>query len=155
MSNVFAAAIEMLSKSTRLKNWGMLLCAAFVFLHSSLLTSCRQEEQTVEIVPARHWVDKTVAVVAPLGDAATKNRLERTAEWFIENFHEAQKHDTLAIRFHIEWHDELGEDLTTLSTALAGRDDIVGIIGPFINKNVETFASACKKTQKPLKFFLI
>ena len=150
MSNVFAAAIEMLSKRIRLKNWGMLLCAAFVILHSSLLTSCRQEEQTVEIVPARHWVDKTVAVVAPLGDAATKNRLERTAEWFIENFHEAQKHDTLAIRFHIEWHDELGEDLNTLSTALAGRDDIVGIIGPFINKNVETFASACKKTQKPL-----
>ena len=55
----------------------MLLCAAFFILHSSFFISCRQEADTIEIVPARHWVDKTVAVVAPLADAATKTRLER------------------------------------------------------------------------------
>ena len=142
--------IEMLSKSVRQKNWWMLLCAAFFILHSSFFISCRQEDDTIEIVPARHWVDKTVAVVAPLADAATKTRLERTAKWFMENFHEAQMHDTLAIRLQIEWHDELTEELTTLSTTLANRDDIVAIIGPFVNENMETFASACMKTQKPL-----
>ena len=140
----------MLSKSVRQKNWWMLLCAAFFILHFSFFISCRQEDDTIEIVPARHWVDKTVAVVAPLADAATKTRLERTAKWFMENFHEAQMHDTLAIRLQIEWHDELTEELTTLSTTLANRDDIVAIIGPFVNENVETFASACMKAQKPL-----
>lgn len=114
------------------------------------LTGCRQEEDTIEIVPARQWVEKTVAVVAPLGDAATKTRMERTADWFIENFREAQRHDTLAIDLKIEWHDELSEDLTALSQTLAGRDDIVAVIGPFANGHVALFASACMKTQKPL-----
>ena len=79
----------------------VLLCATFFTL--SFLTSCKQEDDTIEIVPARHWVDRTVAVVAPLSDVATRSRLERTAAWFIDNFHEAQRHDTLAVRLHIEW----------------------------------------------------
>ena len=126
----------------------VLLCATFFIL--SFLTSCKQEDDTIEIVPARHWVDRTVAVVAPLSDVATRSRLERTAAWFIDNFHEAQRHDTLAVRLHIEWHDELNEDLATLSTTLAGRGDIMAIIGPFANENVATFAPACKNTQKSL-----
>ena len=32
-SEEFATAIEMLSKSVRLKNWGMLLCAALFTIH--------------------------------------------------------------------------------------------------------------------------
>ena len=115
-----------------------------------LLTSCSQEDDTIEYVPARHWVEKKVAVVAPLGDAATKTRLERTAAWFLENFREAQMSDTLAISLQLEWHDELSEDLTALSTSLANREDIVAIIGPFANESVAAFAPACMKTQKPL-----
>ncbi len=104
----------------------------------------------METVPARHWVEKTVAVVAPIGDAATKTRLERTAEWFQQNLHEAQLHDTLAVRMKLEWHDELSEDLTALSQTLADREDIVAVIGPFANENVALFAPACMKTMKPL-----
>lgn len=130
--------------------WMMWLCAAFFTIHCSLFTSCKQEDDKIEIVPARHWVDKKVAVVVPLGDAATKARLERTADWFLENFHEAQMHDSLAINLQIEWHDELSEDLTALSTSLASREDIVAVIGPFANEHVATFAPACMKTQKPL-----
>ena len=131
-------------------DWRLVLWAALLIVGCSLFTSCRREDDTIEIVPARHWVDKTVAVVAPLGDAATKTRLERTAAWFVENFHEAQKYDTLAIRLHIEWHDESREEMTALSTTLATRDDIVAVIGPFANENVATFAPACMKTRKPL-----
>ena len=121
-----------------------------IILLLPLFTSCRQEDDTIEIVPARHWVEKTVAVVAPVGDAATKTRLERTAEWFLENFREAQLHDTLAIDLKLEWHDELSEDLEALSGQLAGREDIVAVIGPFANGSVARFAPACSKTQKPL-----
>ena len=130
--------------------WMVWLCAALFTIHCSLFTSCKQEDDTIAYVPARHWVEKKVAVVAPLGDAATKTRLERTAAWFLENFREAQMSDTLAISLQLEWHDELSEDLTALSTSLANREDIVAIIGPFANESVAAFAPACMKTQKPL-----
>ena len=146
----FVSAIRMLSEGVRLKNCGTMLCAAFFILQSSFFISCRQADDVVEIVPARHWVEKTVAVVAPIGDAATKTRLERTAEWFQQNLHEAQLHDTLAIRLKLEWHDELSEDLTALSLTLADREDVIAVIGPFANENVALFAPACMKTMKPL-----
>ena len=128
----------------------MLLCAAFFILHSSLFISCRQEDDRTEIVPARHWVEKTVAVVAPIGDAATKSRLERTADWFLDNFREAQMHDTLAIDLKIAWYDELSANLAELSTRLASDSTVVAVIGPFSNEGVAEFAPACMKTQKPL-----
>ena len=132
------------------KNLIVLLCAAFFILHSSLLTSCKQEDDTTVYQQQHRWVEKTVAVVAPLGHAATKTRLEQTAQWFLDNFHEAQLHDTLCIRLQLEWHDELSENMAELSTTLAGRDDILAVIGPFDNNNVAVFAPACKQTLKPL-----
>ena len=128
----------------------MLLCAALFTIHCSLFTSCRQEDDRTEIVPARHWVEKTVAVVAPIGDAATKARLERTADWFLDNFREAQMHDTLAIDLKIAWYDELSANLAELSTRLASDSTVVAVIGPFSNEGVAEFAPACMKTQKPL-----
>ena len=138
----------MITKINKIGRW--MVCAALFTIHCSLFTSCKQEDDTIAYVPARHWVEKKVAVVAPLGDAATKTRLERTAAWFLENFREAQMSDTLAISLQLEWHDELSEDLTALSTTLANREDIVAIIGPFANESVAAFAPACMKTQKPL-----
>ena len=128
-----------------------MLCAACFILHCSLFISCSKDGDTVtKIVPARHWVEKTVAVVAPLSDATSKEQLERTAAWFTENLTEAQRQDTLAISLKIEWYDEDTEDLTALSKTLAGRDDITAIIGPFGNDAVETFATACQEHRKPL-----
>ena len=128
----------------------MLLCAALFTIHCSLFTSCRQEDDRTETVAARHWVEKTVAVVAPIGDAATKARLERTADWFLQNFREAQMHDTLAIDLKIAWYDELSADLATLSETLAADSTVIAVIGPFSNEGVAEFAPACMKTQKPL-----
>ena len=130
--------------------WRVIVCAALFTMICSLFTSCKQEDDRTEIVPARHWVEKKVAVVAPIGDAPTKARLERTADWFLQNFREAQMHDTLAIDLKIEWHNELSEDLTTLSTKLASDSTVIAVIGPFSNEGVAQFAPACMKTQKPL-----
>ena len=126
--------------------WKMWLCAACIIL----FTGCKQEDDKTEIVASRHWVEKTVAVVAPIGDAATKTRLERTAGWFLENFREAQLNDTLAIDLKIEWHDELSADLATLSETLANDSNVIAVIGPFSNEGVAAFAPACMKTDKPL-----
>ena len=101
-------------------------------------------------MPARHWVERTVAVVAPLSDNASKQQMERIAAWFTENLTEAQRQDTLAISLKIEWYDEDTEDLAALSKMLAGRDDITAIIGPFGNDAVEAFAPACHDAKKPL-----
>ncbi len=128
----------------------LLLLVALFALLCSLFTSCRQEDDRVETVPARHWVTKSVAVVAPLGDAATKARLERTADWFLENFREAQLQDSLAVSMKIEWYDETSADITALSETLAGREDLLAVIGPFSNEHVALFAPACMKKQKPL-----
>lgn len=128
------------------KKWA----AAILFLFVLVFTGCKQEDDVTVIQPARHWVEKNVVVVAPLSDASTRTRLERTAQWFLENLESAQKYDTLAIRLKLEWHDELSEDLSALSTTLANRDDIIAIVGPFGNDAVATFAHACQQTEKPL-----
>ena len=127
-----------------------LLCVAFIILHSSFFTSCRQEDDIIKVVPARHWVEKKVAVVAPICNASTKTRLERTAHWFLENLIRAQRYDTLAVNLQLEWYDELSADLTALSQTLANREDIIAIIGPFDNEALAEFAPACQKTLKPL-----
>ena len=92
-----------------------ILYSSLFILYSSLFTSCKQEDDTIVIQSQRHWVEKTVAVVAPLSDASQKMRLERTAQWFLENINEAQLYDTLAVRLKLEWYDEQTENLSALS----------------------------------------
>ena len=93
---------------------------------------------------------RTVAVVAPLGDAATRTRLERTAQWFAENFKDEQQGDSFTVSLQLEWHDEQSEDLTALSKMLADRSDVTAVIGPFGNEAMAAFAPACQQTLKPL-----
>ena len=121
-----------------------------VFSLLLLVAGCRQEDDVIVIQPQRHWVGRTIAVVAPLGDENTKVRLERTADWFLQNFREAQMLDTLAIDLKIEWYDELSEDMTALSEDLAGRNDICAVIGPFGNDPLAAFAPACYRNEKTL-----
>ena len=126
-------------------NWKW-AAAALLFLAAS----CGEKQDIEVIVPQRHWVTHTVAVIAPLGDAATRTRLERTADWFLDNYKEAQRNDTLAVDLRIEWYDELSLNLKDLSYDLANREDIVAVVGPFSNEAVSTFAPALKRTEKPM-----
>ena len=125
--------------------------AAFFLCFIILLSGCKQEDDTIIYQQSRRWVEKTVAVVAPTSDnAATKARFERTAQWFLDNLHQAQLHDTLCIELKLEWHDELTEDLTRLGESLANREDVLAVIGPFGNDAVAQLAPACQKTHKPV-----
>ena len=113
--------------------------------------SCKQEDDTIVYQQSRHWVEKTVAVVAPTSaNATTKARFERTAQWFLDNLHQAQLHDTLCIELKLEWHDELTEDLPRLGETLASREDVMAVIGPFGNEAVAQLAPACQQTHKPV-----
>ena len=130
--------------------WMVLLCAAFLISHFSLLTSCKTEDDTIVYKASRRWVEKTVAVVAPLNDPIMKARLERTAGWMLQNLQNAQLHDTLCIDLKVEWYDEYGNDLKSLGERLANRDDLMAIIGPFDSDNVAQLAPYCQQTHKPL-----
>ena len=128
----------------------MWLCAALFTIHCSLFTSCKQEDDVIVYKDSRRWVEKTVAVVAPLNDPIMKARLERTAEWMLSSLHNAQLHDTLCIDLKLEWYDEYGNDLKSLGERLANRDDLMAVIGPFDSDNVDILAPYCQHTLKPL-----
>ena len=124
---------------------------AVVLLALTLFTACKQEDDTIVYQKSRRWVEKTVAVVAPMSaDAATKTRFERTVQWFLGNLHQAQLHDTLCIDLKLEWHDELTEDLTRLGQELGEREDVMAVIGPFSNDGVALLAPGCQQTHKPV-----
>ena len=114
------------------------------------LAGCKQENDTIIYQQQHSWVKQTVAVVAPLGDSSTKIRLERTANWFLKNFKEAQLSDTVCIDLQLEWYDENAENMRTLSERLANDANVAAVIGPFSNDHVAEFAPACQKTHKPL-----
>lgn len=133
---------------TKCQNFGAQFILCFTFL--ILLSACHKEDDTIVLKPRQKWVERKIAIVAPLSDDATRQRLERTAEWFNDNFHEAQLSDTLAISLQTDWYDELSEDMTALSAKLVADSTVSAIIGPFANDNVAVFAAACKPSHKPL-----
>ena len=130
--------------------WMMWLCAAIFMMTCSLFSGCQTEDDVIVYRDSRRWVEKTVAVVAPLNDPIMKARLERTAEWMLKSLEEAQLHDTLCINLKLEWYDEYGNDLKALGERLANRDDVMAVIGPFDSDNVAQLAPYCQQTHKPL-----
>lgn len=69
-----------------------------LLIGTGMLLSCTQSEtepynSSIPLLPEGQTV--MVAVVAPLSDAATKARLERTAKWMLENLSEAQTGDSM------------------------------------------------------------
>ena len=135
----------------------ILLCAALFTIHCSLFTilcslftSCSTEDDKIVVQTQHKWVDKKLAVVYPNRNAMTKAQLERTAQWFLDNFQEAQLSGDVCVRLHLEWYDELSYNLDALSTQLANDTSVVAIVGPFNSSSLEVFAQACQQTEKPL-----
>ena len=127
------------------------LATAALFLFAFfLLTACSQEDDKIVIQQQHQWVDKKVAVVYPNRNPITKAQLERTAQWFLDNFKEAQLSTGVCVRLKLEWYDELTSNLDALSTQLANDPDVVAIVGPFNSTSLEVFAQACQQTEKPL-----
>ena len=144
-------------RTLRSKLSTILLCAALFTIHCSLFTilcslftSCSTEDDKIVVQTQHKWVDKKLAVVYPNRNAMTKAQLERTAQWFLDNFQEAQLSTDVCVRLHLEWYDELSYNLDALSTQLANDTSVVAIVGPFNSSSLEVFAQACQQTEKPL-----
>ena len=140
--------LEKLGKLEKLKT--ILLCVALFTIHCSLFTSCSKEDDQIVVQTEHRWVDKKVAVVYPNRNAMTKAQLERTAQWFLDNFQEAQLSTGVCVRLQLEWYDELTANLDALSNQLANDPSVVAIVGPFNSNSLEVFAQACQQTEKPL-----
>ena len=137
--------------SDKLRTKSEKLATAVIFFFAIfLLSACTQEDDKIVIQTQHQWVDKKVAVVYPNRNAITKVQLERTAQWFLENFQEAQLSSDVCVRLHFEWYDELSSDLEALSSQLANDPDVAAIVGPFNSNSLEVFAQACQLTEKPL-----
>ena len=123
--------------------------AVIFFFAFFMFAACSQDDKIV--VQTQHkWVEKKVAVVYPNRNDMTKAQLERTAQWFLDNFQEAQLSTDVCVRLKLEWYDELTANLDALSTQLANDPDVVAIVGPFNSNSLEVFAEACQQTEKPL-----
>lgn len=97
------------------------------------------------------WSVQKVAVVLPLSSSALdKAHYERTAEWFLENFKQAQAACDQGVILELEWHDEDSEDLTALANEFASRPEIVAVVGPQRSTNVDVMASAFSSAKKPM-----
>lgn len=134
------------------------VCTRIIFLLLLLCSvgGCKQEEaQIVHISKVKTTLYK-IAVVLPLNvNGEYQSHLENTVNWALENLRNAQKllidqGDTTAVDIDIEWYDEDKVSLQELSAELAQRDDILLIVGPLRNKNVDIMAAACSKENKPL-----
>lgn len=134
-------------------NKSIILLLLFI---TCILCSCRQEKDTIVYVSRIKTTDYKVAVVLPLQqDGEYQSRMENIVSVALTNMRNAQKYvaemgDTSAVDLEIEWYDEDRVPLDSLSSALAGREDLFTIIGPLRNENVDIMARACQKSGKTL-----
>jgi glycosylphosphatidylinositol transamidase (GPIT) subunit GPI8 len=125
-----------------------------------LLGSCQKGDTVYEHYSSiyNNLSPKTykIAVVLPISsNGEYRSRLENTVKWALENMRDAQKllaeeGDSSLVDLDIEWHDEDTENIDSLAGILAKRDDLLLIVGPERNGNVDIMASACSKTNKTL-----
>ncbi len=127
-----------------------------LFLLVLCVAGACQKDDTIIHVSKVKTVDYKIAVVLPLGvNGEYRARLDSTVNWALENMTKAQRFiiaqgDTTAVNLDIEWYDEDREPLAELSSTLAQRDDILLIVGPLRNHNVDIMAPACSAMNKPL-----
>lgn len=130
--------------------------AACAFLIPLLVTSCKQGDDVIVHVPKATTTTYKLAVVMPLGtNSEYQTHLKNSIDWALENLRNTQNFlvsegDTVAVNLELEYHDEDSEDLTELGKELSSRSDILLVVGPLRNENVNTIAKACKETNKTL-----
>ncbi len=129
------------------------LCAII----SGALSACNDGD-TVEVHYSSIKTDTCrVAMVLPLSeDASYRERFEQTAQWAQSLLNDGQRTlaavmgDSVAVALEFEWYDEDSEDLGSLASRLAAREDLLCVIGPTRSTSVELMATPFARFDKPL-----
>ena len=119
------------------------LCAALLMLG---ITSCSDEEGGSVAVTTDTY---TVAVVLPLS-SDTGDKWKSTVSWALSNIEKAQQTCSHRVKLNVEYYDEENEDIGSLATDLASRDEVESVIGPIDQDRLATMAAAIKGKDKPL-----
>ncbi len=91
----------------------------------------------------------TVAVVVPLS-GETSEQWRNTIDWAVSNIDKAQKNCNHRVHLNVEMHDEDSEDISALGSELAEREDVVAVVGPVNQENLNVMAGALRFSGKPL-----
>lgn len=142
--------MKKINKFCRLKLHFLHLFLMFMIL---LFASCSHDSgsSSKSTVSASRQI--TVAVVLPLsGETGQSERYHRVAEWYKSTLKTTMNDSGFSkpFSFNFEWYDEEKEELATLATTLANRDDVFAIVGPLYSDHVNTFAEKCFKKKKTL-----
>ena len=97
------------------------------------------------------WVTAKVAVVLPLsGEDSDKEMYERVSRMFEENVIKAQYDLSEGVNLELEWIDENTVDIRQFAEELYYRDDVMALIGPLRNENVDIVAETIYKKGIPM-----
>ena len=115
----------------------------FILILTFLVCSCEKSSlKQVDLQGPSEWITAKVAVVLPLsGEDSDKVRYERISKMFEKNAIKAQHGLTKGIKLELEWFDENSLDIRKFANELYYRDDIVALIGPLKDENVDIIAS--------------
>ena len=114
----------------------------WILLISILFCSCNKSGlKPIKLQEPSEWITAKVAVVLPLsGEGSEKDRYERISRMFDENVIKAQYDLSEGIKLELEWHDENSIDIKKFADELYYRDDVMALIGPLKNENVDIVA---------------
>lgn len=132
-----------------------LLRGCMALMACSLLgavTACSDDDPSgAESNSRTEWSVQKVAVVLPLSSSALdRTHYERTAQWFTDNFRQAQAGCGQGITLELEWYDEDTEDLSALAAELASRPELAVMVGPQRSTSVDVMGSAFASAEKPM-----
>ncbi len=141
----------------QMKRAAVIALSAVAMLAMVTATSCRDGDVVEKHYSSVRTDTFRVAVVMPLSDAeGYRERFVQTAEWARTQLQNAERtvaaelEDSTAVTLQFEWYDEDSEDLTTLASTLASRDDLLMVIGPMRSTSVELMATPFARYDKPL-----
>ena len=124
----------------------------FVLFISFLICSCNKNSLRQDPLQGpSEWTTAKVAVVLPLsGDNGDRQRYERISKMFEENIIKAQHDMPEGVKLELEWHDENSLEVNKFANELYYRDDIVALIGPLKNENIDIVAKTIYRKGIPM-----
>lgn len=119
-----------------MKHWTIFLLS---FIISLILWSCSDDSGNGPTVP-KPAIEKTVVVVLPMENGLDEH-WKRIFTLLEHNMAMAFSSQEKTVKLNIEYHDEVSENLETLSRDLAVRDDVYAVIGGLYSDNAKTLAT--------------
>lgn len=126
--------------------WNNIKVGLSVLLLVLLSVACTDDSNVSDVSKIERTKVK-IAVILPLDKGGIG--WNRILEWVRQNIKEANT----VIEPEYEIYDENGIDLDAVATDLAGRKDIIAVIGCYSSANTELLARKCARTYKPVFTF--